>query len=48
MPTLTRPVIYSSDEHVHFCCVLDDILVESVPSGIMLVTIMMILQYSYF
>ena len=28
-------MIYSSDEHVHFCCVLDVTLVELVPSRIM-------------
>ena len=36
------------DEHVHSCCVLDDTLAESVPSRIMMVTLMMILQYSHF
>ena len=29
-------VVYSSDEHVHSCCVLDVILAEPVPSRVML------------
>ena len=44
----SRAKVDANFEHVHSCCVLDDILAESVPSRIMLVTVMMILQYSYF
>ena len=35
-PLVHWRVIYSSDEHVHSCCVLDVILAETVPSRIML------------
>ena len=41
-------MICFSDEHVHYCCVFGDTLAESVPLRIMLVTFMMIFQYSYF